>query len=60
MMTEHVLAAYLTTCFIGFFLIVCTKGMTQVSLIGIWIAIMSYFSLVHMLIKNFLSDVRPP
>jgi energy-converting hydrogenase Eha subunit B len=48
---------YMTTCFASFFMIVCTKGLAQMVCVMTWIVIMAYFSLVHLLIKNFLSGV---
>ena len=49
---------YLATCFVSFFLIVCTRGTLQMILMIIWLSLMAYFSLVHMVIRNFLTDVK--
>ncbi len=56
-MSEQIMMTYLVTSFISFLLIVCTHSTLQMALMMIWLGLMAYLSLVHMLIRNFLTDV---
>jgi len=57
LMSEQIMFSYLATCFIGFFLIVCSRGMLQVGIMFTWLLIMAYLSVVHFLIRNYLTSV---